>query len=65
VQDESEARILHQVVDVRLVAREQVVHHGHFIALVEKPPCQMRADKASTAGDQMFFHDISYTRTVA
>jgi len=46
VQDEREAPVVHQPLDVALRAGEQVVEGGHLVSLVEQPLAEVAAQKA-------------------
>ena len=63
MEDEGEAAVGQQVVDVRLGAGEEVVEDRHLVAFVEKAFREMRADEAGAAGDERFFnHDANSIR---
>jgi len=47
-----EALVVEKVVDVPLGSGKEVVETDNFMSLIQKPLTHMRAQKASTAGDQ-------------
>ena len=51
MEDEGEALVGQQVVDVGLGAGEQVVENGDLVSLGEKPAGEMRANEAGSACD--------------
>ena len=61
VPDELEARMVVQVVDVPLVAGEQVVDAEDLVPLLEQPIAQMRAEEAGAAGDEYSLARIEVT----
>jgi hypothetical protein len=52
VAHELEPRVVREMIDVALVAGEQVVDAEHLVAAPEQAVDQMRAEKARAAGDQ-------------
>jgi hypothetical protein len=52
VTDELEPRIVVQMVDVPVGAREQLVDAQHLVALLEQAIAQVRAVEAGAAGDE-------------
>ncbi len=52
VTDELEPRIVVQMVDVPVGAREQLVDAQHLVALLEQAIAQVRAQEAGAAGDE-------------
>jgi hypothetical protein len=54
--DELEAWIAHQVQDVGLASREEVVQAQDIVPLGEETVTEMRAEKSGTTGDEDTFH---------
>ena len=52
VQDEGETRVVHQVIDVGLCPREEIVHDGDFVARLQQTARKMGTDEAGPAGDE-------------
>src|SRR5690606_23181377 len=52
VANELEIRVIQQVHDVRLVAREEVVGTQHLVSGLQQPVAQVASEESGTAGDQ-------------
>ncbi len=53
VADQLEARMAEEVLDVLLAPGLEVVHAHHFVAALDEPVTEMRAEEAGAAGDQV------------
>ena len=56
VQDEREALVVEEFVDVLLRAREEVVQCSHLVAVGKQPLAEMASEKSRATSYQCFFH---------